>query len=142
MTFCLVGWIFLRGGGGKIEKSLGAFAMVPRSCFSITNFYFLKKFSEFIPHSVNTSPILFLPFSNSTGLFSMSIKSLLVFMQASPVVPLPLVLSSTVSPGSLYVFIISSISNTGFCVACRGFFCYLLQTSIRFLGIAQYYYTL
>ena len=43
-------------------------------------------------------------FSKSIGFFSINIKSRFVFIQASPVVALPLVLSSTISYSLLYVF--------------------------------------
>lgn len=46
-------------------------------------------------------------------------KSLFVLIQATPVVPLPMQLSSTVSPGFVYVLISHSSSFTGFWVGCN-----------------------
>jgi len=47
---------------------------------------------------------------------SIPTKFLLVFNDAIPVVPLPIVKSNTVSPSSEYVIMRYSISSTGFCV--------------------------
>ena len=49
---------------------------------------------------------------------SIPIKFLLVFMQATPVEPLPIVKSRTKSPSLVYVFIKYSNNATGFCVGC------------------------
>lgn len=48
-------------------------------------------------------------------------KSLFVLIQATPVVPLPMQLSNTVSPEFVYVLISHSSSFTGFWVGCNPF---------------------
>lgn len=48
-------------------------------------------------------------------------KSLFVLIQATPVVPLPMQLSNTVSPGFVYVLISHSSSFTGFWVGYNPF---------------------
>ena len=49
----------------------------------------------------------------------MPIKFRLVFTQATPVLPLPIVKSRTVSPSFVYVRIRYSSKATGFCVGCK-----------------------
>ncbi len=77
---------------------------------------FIEKLID-IPH--NISFFLLDPFPRRNEVFrvlSIPIKLRPVFTQATPVDPLPMQLSSTVSPGSVYVRISHSHSATGFSV--------------------------
>ena len=68
------------------------------------------------PISTFACAIRFSAAAKSPGFFSIPIKFRPVLMQATPVEPLPMQLSSTVSPGSVYVRISHSHSATGFSV--------------------------
>src|SRR5574344_983251 len=65
---------------------------------------------------VRCSSILFLAISKYLSSFSMPMKLRFVLTQATPVLPLPMQLSKTVSFSFVYVFIKYSKRSTGFCV--------------------------
>src|SRR5699024_1541825 len=72
--------------------------------------------AHLIPVSAKHSLILRLAISKYPSSISIPVKSRLVFTQATPVLPLPIVKSTTRSPSFEYVLIKSSRSRTGFCV--------------------------
>ena len=83
--------------------------------------------------------IRFLAISNISASFSIPMNSRFVWRQATPVVPLPIQQSRTVSPSSVYVRIRYSQSATGSALCAIRFACRHLRIVLRRLLVKHQY---